>query len=125
VSGIIGSRPFLWLDVRDGAGPKSLCGRIEKNSIALLSNYAKPALDPPSQGWLGRHCDRELVRSSGLRNSDYVDEPYDPTFLPELERLVLATGSHDDRRHVGYDYKAPSRAEVFLTSFGATQKIAP
>jgi len=23
------------------------------------------------------------------------------------------------------DYKAPSRAEVFLTSFGATQKIAP
>jgi hypothetical protein len=91
VSGIIGRMPFLWLAVDDEAGPKSLRGRIEKHSIGLLSNYAKPPLDPPSPEWLGRHCDRELVSASGLWNSDYVDEGYDPEFLPELERLVWAT----------------------------------
>ena len=28
-------------------------GYIERNAIALLSNYGKPAIDPPSPGWLG------------------------------------------------------------------------
>jgi len=45
VSQIIGKMPFLWLAVEDDAGPQSLRGYLERNSIALLSNYNKPALD--------------------------------------------------------------------------------
>jgi hypothetical protein len=56
----------------------------------LLSNYGKKPLDPASPGWLGRHCNRERVRGSGLWNSNHVDEPYDPAFLDRLAQLVAA-----------------------------------
>ena len=92
VSQVIGKMPFLWLSIEDEAGPESCRGHIERNSIALLSNYKRPPLDPPSQGWLGHHCNRERVQKSGLWNSNHVDESYDPSFLDELERLVYATG---------------------------------
>jgi hypothetical protein len=93
VSEVIGNMPFLWLSLQDEAGPQSLRGFIERNSIALLSNYNKPPLDPPSQAWLGHHSDRERVRNSGLWNSNHVDEGYDPAFLSELDRLISTTGS--------------------------------
>ena len=80
--------PFVWLAVTDPPGPGSLRGYIERNAIALLSNYGKPALDAPSPGWLGHHCNREKVRSSGLWNKNHVDEDYDRAFLDALERLV-------------------------------------
>jgi hypothetical protein len=92
VSAVIRRMPFLWLRIDDAPGPESLRGTIERNSIALLSNYGKPALDPASPLWLGRHCDRAKVRESGLWNSNHVDESYDPAFLDELEKLVLAMG---------------------------------
>lgn len=88
VSGIIRAMPFLALAIDDDPGPRSLRGYIERNSIALLSNYDKPVLDAPSPGWLGKFCDRERVRNSGLWNSNHVDEPYDPSLPDELERLV-------------------------------------
>jgi hypothetical protein len=53
-----------------------------------LSNFGKPPHDPPSTSWLGHHCNRERVRSSGQWNSNHVDETYDPAFLDRLERLV-------------------------------------
>jgi len=90
VSQIIGKMPFLWPAIEDESGPQSLRGYIERNSIALLSNYSKAPLDPPSQDWLGRHCDRERVRNSGLWNSNHVDERYDPSFLDELDRAISA-----------------------------------
>jgi hypothetical protein len=74
------------------AGPASLRGYVEKNAIALLSNYKKPPLDPPSKAWLGHHCDRERVRGAGLWNSDYIDKSYDPAFLDQLDALVSKTG---------------------------------
>jgi len=92
VSQVIGKMPFLWLPIEDDAGPDSLRGTIERNSIALLSNTNKAPLDPPSPGWLGHHSDRERVRTSGLWNQNHVDECYDPTFLRTLETLVAATG---------------------------------
>lgn len=99
VSRVIGNMPFIWLAIDDEAGPKSLRGIIERNSIALLSNYEKLPHNPPSQEWLGLHCHSERlrdaglpVRNSGLWNSNHVDESYDPAFLGELERLVSATG---------------------------------
>jgi hypothetical protein len=88
VSRIIGEMPFLWLMVQDDAGPDSMRSYIERNAISLLSNYRKLPLDPPSPLWLGQHCNREKVRESGLWNSDYVEESYDPAFLVKLEQLI-------------------------------------
>ncbi len=48
VSQVIGNLPFLWLSIEDEPGPQSLRGFIERNTIALLSNYGKPSIDPPS-----------------------------------------------------------------------------
>ena len=91
VSHFIGNMPFLWVAIDDEPGPASLRGYIERNSIALLGNCQRLALDPPSKEWLGRRCDRERVRSSGLWNSRHVDESYDPAFLERLDQLVSAT----------------------------------
>lgn len=90
VSRILGGMPFLWLAIDDAPGKSSLRGFIERNTIALLSNFKKDPIDPPSTGWLGRHCDRQRVRLSGLWNSNHVDETYDPGFLDKLENLVAA-----------------------------------
>jgi hypothetical protein len=88
VSRVIGAMPFLWLAVDDEPRAESLRGYIERNTIALLSNFDRKPLDPPSAGWLGHHCNRERVQKSGLWNSNHVDERYDPAFLNDLEHLV-------------------------------------
>jgi hypothetical protein len=93
VSETIGAMPFLWLPIDDEAGPDSLRGLIERNAIALLSNFEKSPLDASSAGWLGLHCDRERVRKSGLWNSNHVDEPNDPAFLDELERAIATAAA--------------------------------
>lgn len=88
VSSVIGQMPFLWLWVDDPPGPQSLRGYIEKNAIALLSNFNRPKVDPSSDNWLGLYCPREKVRQSGLWNQEHVEKHYDPRFLSELENLV-------------------------------------
>ena len=88
VSKTIREMPFLWLAVEDEPGPASLRGYIERNAIALLSNYAKPPIDPPSPSWLGHHCNREKIRRSGMWNSNHVQERHDPAFLDELADLI-------------------------------------
>lgn len=88
VSEVIGKMSFLWLAIEDEAGPESRRGYIERNSIALLSNYHKPPLDATSSDWLGHHSTRERVRASGLWNQNHVDEAYDPGFLDDLNRLA-------------------------------------
>ena len=88
VSEVIPAMPLVWLPVDDEPGPASVRGKIERNAIALLSNFNKPPLDPPSSHWLGRHCDRDRVRASGLWNQNHIDESYDSAFLHDLERLV-------------------------------------
>lgn len=90
VSKILRAMPFLWLDVPDETGPDSLRGVIERNAIALLSNYEGDPLDGPSADWLGRSSNREKVRRSGLWNSNHVDETYDPSFLDLLEQRIDA-----------------------------------
>lgn len=93
VSEIIRAMPILWLEIDDEPGPNSRRSYIERNSIALLSNYDCQALDAPTQNWLGQHCSRELVRESGLWNQDYVRESYDPAFLDEFETLIKPRGT--------------------------------
>ena len=65
VSKVICAMPFLWLAIDDEPAPESRRGYIERNAIALLSNFEKEPLDPPSVGWLGHSCNRERVRKSG------------------------------------------------------------
>lgn len=88
VSSVVGRLPFLVLEVNDEPGPGSLRGVIERNSIAVLSNAGKTAIDPPSAAWLGRSCPSDSVRESGLWNQNHVHERYDPSFLDVLEEQV-------------------------------------
>ncbi len=83
VSQHIRQMPFLWLAVEDETGPDSLRGVIERNSIALLSNYNYPnqPLDSPSDSWLGNFAKKNEISRSGLWNVNHVVEKYDPTFL--------------------------------------------
>jgi hypothetical protein len=70
VSEVIRNMPFLWLAVDDEPSPASLRGKIERNAIALLSNFNKAPLDPPTRSWLGHNCDRDSrpeVRPDGYR----------------------------------------------------------
>lgn len=78
----------LTLEVPDEPGPTSLRGYVERNAIAILSNYSANSLDPPSPAWLGHHCRRERVRLSGLWNNNHVDEAYDPGFLKTMAHLI-------------------------------------
>jgi hypothetical protein len=87
-STVIRSMPFLYVAIEDEPGPGSMRARIERNSIALLSNFGKSPLDLPSTQWLGHYCDRDRVKTSGLWNQNHVDEDYDPAFLDDLEQLA-------------------------------------
>jgi hypothetical protein len=88
VSEVIGRMSFLWLPVGDEPGPNSQRGYIERNAIALLSNYNKEPIDLPSRDWLGHLSDRARVRNSGLWNQNHVEEICDSSFLANLGELV-------------------------------------
>jgi hypothetical protein len=88
VSKVIGVMPFLFLAIEDDPGPDSTRRFVERNSIALLSNYGRLPGDPPSAGWLGRHSRSNRVRESGLWNSNHVNEHHAPEFLTRLACLV-------------------------------------
>jgi hypothetical protein len=90
ISKHIGSMPFIWLEIDDEPGPNSLRGYIERNSIALLSNYLSESnpIDPPRKSWLGQWSRSEKVRNSGLWNSNHVDENFEIQFLETMESLI-------------------------------------
>ena len=85
--------PFLWLEADDEPSKESVRGFIERNSIAVLSNFGKDTpIDPPSAKWLGTVSPRMKVRSSGLWNQNYVADKYDPNFLETFAVLVAKQG---------------------------------
>ncbi len=88
VTNYIGSMPFLWVSIEDEPGSGSLRGVIERNAIALLSNYERPTVDPASTSWLGAFSDRPLVRGSGLWNQRHVEEAHDPMFLDAFKKMI-------------------------------------
>ena len=93
VSAHINQMPFLWLNINDEPGPSSVRGCIERNAIALLSNYAKkPKIDPPSMNWLGNLAWRDKIREAGLWNVNHVDEEYNSSFLDILKMNVAEMG---------------------------------
>ncbi len=93
VSQHIRSMPFLWIGVEDEPGPASLRGYIERNAIALLSNYCfqDTPIDPPSDTWLGHWATNDYVQRSGLWNVNHVAETYDPGFLDILLEQIRLT----------------------------------
>jgi hypothetical protein len=91
VSQRLWAMPFLWLRIEDDPSPNSQRGVIERNCIALLSNYERDQLDGASANWLGRKSNRLHVQRSGLWNQRHVEEQYDPDFLSNLKRYVAAT----------------------------------
>lgn len=88
VSQYLSNLTFTHLPVDDEPGPDSLRGLIERQSIALLSNFERPSLDPATRDWLGHSSDRPLVAQSGLWNQRHVTERHDPAFLTTLAELI-------------------------------------
>ena len=88
VSEFLRELPFLWLNVDDEPSAESQRAYIERNAIALLSNYQRDAIDPRSAEWLGRNSRSDKIRDSGLWNVNHVDEAYDPTFLDDVAIAV-------------------------------------
>ena len=64
---------FTILEIEGEASKDNDRAYIERNSIALLSNYNRLAIDPSSANWLGRFTKKDKIIKSGLWNSNYVD----------------------------------------------------
>jgi len=88
VSNYIGQMPFLWIGIPDAPSPKSDRAYLELNSIALLSNFEKHAIDPPSSSWLGMQSGERTIQESGLWNTHHVEKAYEPIFLEKFEAYV-------------------------------------
>ncbi|TAJ93928.1 MAG: hypothetical protein EPO31_07040 [Gammaproteobacteria bacterium] len=88
VSNHIREMPFLFIGIDDNPGPDSERGYIERNAIALLSNWQKDKLDASSSTWLGQYSGRRRVRDSGIWNNNHVDEPYDSDFVDKLIAMI-------------------------------------
>lgn len=90
VSQHIRTMPFLWLPINDAPGPGSLRNYIERNAIAMLSNYLRceSRIDEPSEYWLGIWAKSDYVRCSGMWNVDHVNENYDPNFLDLMADII-------------------------------------
>jgi len=93
VSEYLRDLPFLWLNVDDEPSAESQRAYIERNAIALLSNYQKTSIDARSEDWLGKHSRSEKICQSGLWNVNHVEESYDPEFLNLLEQKIAETDS--------------------------------
>ena len=88
VSNYIRELPFLWIEVDDPPSKISDRAKIEKNAIALVSNYNKSQIDPRRDTWLGKYCLKDEIQKSGLWNSNYVKEKYDKAFLELFEKYI-------------------------------------
>jgi hypothetical protein len=85
VSEYVRGLPFLWVDIDDEPSPNSDRAYIERNAIALVSNYDKESIDPRREGWVGHHSPVTDIEQSGLWNINHVEEDYQPDFLETLE----------------------------------------
>jgi hypothetical protein len=88
VSQIIGAMPFVWIAVDERPGTKIGRAYIERNAIALLSNYHKEVIYPASDNWLGKHSGHEKIIQSGLWNINHVNQDYDSDFMDKFECFV-------------------------------------
>ena len=90
ISSYIGQMPFLWINV-DGDDSHNLRKPIERNAIALLSDFNGKATDEQSRHWLGNCSDNEAVNLSGLWNVQHTKHGYNPSFLSEMKACIEQT----------------------------------
>lgn len=88
VSEFIRELPLLWVDVDDDPGPESQRATIERNTIALLSNYQRDSLDSREPTWLGTNSPNQKIRESGLWNVNHTEEQHSPSFLKTLSEAI-------------------------------------
>jgi hypothetical protein len=91
VSAFLRDQPFLWVDADDEPGPDSERAFLERNLVALLSNYDRRPVDRRRSDWLGGHARSAKIRASGLWNVEHVEESHDPAFLDAFEAAVERT----------------------------------
>lgn len=91
VSDYIRELPFLWVKIDDEPSSDSDRAYVERNAIAMASNYRREAIDPRADEWLGIDSPSEKIQNSGLWNVDHVDDSYDPAFLDRLARAIDET----------------------------------
>jgi len=72
VSEYLRDLPFLWVKIDDEPGPESDRAYIERNAIALVSNYAKESIDARNVDWLGHYSPVTEIQESGLWNINHV-----------------------------------------------------
>ena len=83
--------PLLFIAVSDDPSPKNDRAYLERNCIALLSNFGKDATDQPSSDWLGLRSGEITVRQSRLWNTNHVEETYSPDVLDRLRSYAAYT----------------------------------
>jgi hypothetical protein len=88
VSKFVGQMPFLWIEIPDAPSVDSDRAYLERNCIALLSNFGKHVIDAPSPNWLGLKSGERTIRESGLWNTNHVDGTYSDDFLDRLREYV-------------------------------------
>ena len=88
VSEFIRELPLLWVEIDDEPGSGSQRAAIERNAIALLSNYRRDSLDPRGKAWIGTDSNSPEIRESGLWNVNHVDERHSPEFLDALSNHI-------------------------------------
>ncbi len=64
---------------------------IERNTIALFSNYQREAVDARPDDWLGHHSRSGKICESGLWNVNHVNEEYDPACLDDVIEAIEST----------------------------------
>lgn len=90
ISTYIGEMPFLWINV-DGEGSHLLRKYIERNAVALLSNWRRDPIDRPSVDWLGHQAKREEISGSGLWNVQHTKDSHKHGFIKILKDCVEQT----------------------------------
>lgn len=90
VSQVVRTMRVLCLPVADAPGPDSDRADIERNAIGLLSNFARPALDRPSDTWLGLRSPSVEISESGLWNINHMRGLPAPEFADRFDAMVDA-----------------------------------
>ena len=92
VSEYIITLPFTVLEVPGPSSRNNDRAFIEKNTIALLSNFNRERIDCCSKNWLGRYSPKKIC-CSGLWNSQYVsNQKIEENFLDTFRKHLNIMG---------------------------------
>ena len=90
IAGRISEPPRMFVELANFNGLRVDEPSLNGNHCRMVKTVAK---DPPSAHWLGQHARSLSIRESGLWNVNYVDAPYDATFLDTLHQHILRTSA--------------------------------